>query len=198
MPLRRVAVLLVFASALSLSLAASAQQTLGRINGTVTDSSGAVLGNTTVTIINNQTDAKRQLSTQGNGSYAVQDLPIGTYTLSFSHDGFDTSNFPSIPVQADRSATLNVQLKPGQVSTSIEVAASPLLNSTDTTNGYVLDSTQIASKPLGTGSFTQLATLSPGVNADFLSDTGTNTGLGNQNIWANASGCQATPSPSTA
>jgi len=185
MPLRRVAVLLVFASALSLSLAASAQQTLGRINGTVTDSSGAVLGNTTVTIINNQTDAKRQLSTQGNGSYAVQDLPIGTYTLSFSHDGFDTSNFPSIPVQADRSATLNVQLKPGQVSTSIEVAASPLLNSTDTTNGYVLDSTQIASKPLGTGSFTQLATLSPGVNADFLSDTGTNTGLGNQNIWAN-------------
>jgi hypothetical protein len=39
--------------------------------------------------------------------------------------------------------------------------------------------------PLGTGSFTQLATLSPGINADFLSGTGTNTGLGNQNIWAN-------------
>jgi hypothetical protein len=41
------------------------------------------------------------------------------------------------------------------------------------------------SQPLATGSFTQLAVLTPGVSADLLSDTGTNTGLGNQNIWAN-------------
>ena len=182
---RTVRILLLLVSALAFTGAALAQQTLGRINGTVTDASGAVLGNTTVAITNDQTGAARQVSTQSNGVYLVQDLPIGTYSLSFSHEGFDTSKYASILVQADRSTTLNVMLKPGQVNTTVQVVATPLLNATDTTNGYVLDSTEIASRPLGTGSFTQLATLSPGVNADFLSDTGTNTGLGNQNIWAN-------------
>jgi hypothetical protein len=49
----------------------------------------------------------------------------------------------------------------------------------------VLDATTIDKVPLGTGSFTQLAVLSPGVHADLLADTGTNTGLGNQNVYAN-------------
>jgi hypothetical protein len=49
----------------------------------------------------------------------------------------------------------------------------------------VLDSSTIQNTPLGTGSFTQLAILSPGVNADFLAGSGTNAGLGNQNIWSN-------------
>jgi hypothetical protein len=64
-------------------------------------------------------------------------------------------------------------------------APPPLLNEVDTTNGYVLDENVIRNTPLGTGSFTQLAILSPGVNADFLAGTGSNSGLGNQAIWAN-------------
>src|SRR4029077_4147767 len=61
----------------------------------------------------------------------------------------------------------------------------PLRNEVDTTVGYVLDSSTIQNTPLGTGSFTQLAILSPGVSADFLAGSGTNSGLGNQAIWAN-------------
>ena len=59
------------------------------------------------------------------------------------------------------------------------------MNQTDTTNGYVVDQLTIQNTPLGTGSFTQLAMLSPGVHADFLSGAGSNGGLGNQNIYAN-------------
>jgi hypothetical protein len=55
----------------------------------------------------------------------------------------------------------------------------------DTTNGYVLSQQTILNSPLATGSFTQLAVLSPGVSADFLNGSGSNTGLGNQAIWAN-------------
>ncbi len=88
-------------------------------------------------------------------------------------------------VQADRTVTLALTLKAGAVSETVEVTATSLLNSSDTTNGYVLDSAQSLHYPLATGSFTQLATLSPGVNADLLSGAGTNNGLGNQNIWAN-------------
>jgi hypothetical protein len=76
-------------------------------------------------------------------------------------------------------------LQVGAVTESIEVTATPLLNETDTTNGYVLDESIIRNTPLGTVSFTQLAILSPGVNADFLAGTGSNSGLGNQAIWAN-------------
>ena len=177
--------LLFLASAQQLTPIGFAQQTLGRINGTVSDPSGAVIKQTSVTVTNMQTGAVRKVQTQSNGTYVVQDLPIGMYSLTFEHEGFSTENISNIAVKADRSVTLNVQLKPGSVSTSVEVLATPLLNSVDTTNGYVLDSGQISALPLGTGSFTQLATLSPGVSADFLSDTGTNTGLGNQNIWAN-------------
>ncbi|AXC14879.1 Oar protein [Acidisarcina polymorpha] len=182
-----IAVLLAILASVSASFPkrASAQQTLGTINGTVTDASGAVIQGVQVNAVNSGTGLARQTSTSGAGTYAFQDLPIGTYALSFIRDGFDTQNYPAIVVQADRTATLNAQLKVGATSTSVQVEATPLLNSTDTTNGYVLDSAQIQETPLGTGSFTQLALLSPGVNADFLADTGTNTGLGNQNIWAN-------------
>ena len=73
----------------------------------------------------------------------------------------------------------------GAVSTTVEVSAVPLMNQVDTTNGYVVDQLTIQQTPLGTGSFTQLAILSPGVHADFLGGGGSNSGLGNQAIFAN-------------
>ena len=59
------------------------------------------------------------------------------------------------------------------------------MNAVDTTNGYVLDKAQIESIPLPTGSFTGLAILSPGVNAELPAVRASNSGLGNQPIWAN-------------
>ena len=59
------------------------------------------------------------------------------------------------------------------------------MNATDTTNGYVLDKAQLESIPQPTGSFTGVAILSPGVNAELPSGTGANDGLGNLPIWAN-------------
>jgi hypothetical protein len=74
------------------------------------------------------------------------------------------------------------------VSSTVTVNATPLLNQTDTTTGYVLGDLQSNNTPLGTGSFTQLAILSPGVSADLLNTSGTNAGLGNQSTWANGQG----------
>ncbi len=170
---------------LQLSLCSFAQQTLGGIAGTVTDKSGSVLPDTTVTIVGDQTKLTRTLKTNGNGAYDFVNLPIGTYTVTVGHDGFQTERLASIPVQADRTATLNVSLKIGQVGTTIDVEAAPIMNAVDTTNGYILEEQQIEAVPLPTGSFTGLAILSPGVNAELGGGTGVNTGLGNQPIWAN-------------
>jgi hypothetical protein len=170
---------------LQLPLCSFAQQTLGGITGTVTDKSGSVLPDTTVTIVGDQTKLTRTLKTNGNGAYDFVNLPIGTYTVTVGHEGFQTERLPSILVQADRTATLNVSLKIGQVGTTIDVEAAPVMNAVDTTNGYILEEQQIEAVPLPTGSFTGLAILSPGVNAELGGGTGVNTGLGNQPIWAN-------------
>jgi hypothetical protein len=167
------------------SLPAYAQQTLGTINGTVKDSSGGAMGKVAVKVRNLGTNLTQTASTKADGSYNIPDLPIGTYEVTFTHDGFKTDVYPQILVQGDRTTTLNSSLQPGAVSTQITVSGTPLLNQVDTTNGYTMSSELIESTPLGTGSFTQLAILAPGVSADLLSGSGTNAGLGNQSIWAN-------------
>ncbi len=164
---------------------AMAQQTLGGITGEVTDASGGVIPNVTVTVIDEQTSLTRSTKTSSTGLYTFVNLPIGAYTLTYSAVGFEAQKTPHITVQADRTATLNASLKVGQTTTTIEVQAAPLMNAVDTTNGYVMEKQQIDSVPLPTGSFTGLAILSPGVNAELPGGTGANSGLGNAPIWAN-------------
>ena len=164
---------------------ARSQQTLGTISGTVSDTSGALLADTTVTAVEDQTKLTRVAKTNADGGYQFVNLPIGTYTITFTHDGFETQRNPSILVQADRTVSLNATLKIGAISTSVTVQETPLLNAVDTTNGYVLDKSQIDAIPLPTGSFTGLAILAPGVNAEVSGGTGANSGLGNSPIWAN-------------
>src|ERR1700674_950810 len=171
--------------ALAFAPRARSQQTLGGITGTVTDTTGGVLADTLVTLVGDQTTLTRTQKTNSSGSYEFVNLPIGTYTLTFSHDGFETQRIPSILVQADRTVSLNPSLKVGQVGTTITVEETPLLNAVDTTNGYVLDKAELEAIPLPTGSFTGLAILSPGVSAELPAGTGANAGLGNQPIWAN-------------
>ena len=161
----KLAIFLVAGLSLMFSLCAGAQQTLGGITGTVMDKSGSVLPDTTVTIVGDQTGLLREAKTNGNGTYDFVNLPIGTYTVSVVHEGFASQRLPSILVQANRTATLNVTLNIGQVGTTIDVQVAPLMNAVDTTNGYVLEDEQIQAVPLPTGSFTGLAILSPGVNA---------------------------------
>jgi len=164
---------------------AVAQQLLGSVEGTITDSSGAVVPGVQISLKNPDTGLTRTTNTQGDGTYKFEELPAGTYVLTFAKDGFETQKHSQIIVHATRTTTVAVQLKPGKVSEMVQVTASPLLNQVDTTNGYILDSQTIEAVPLATGSFTQLAILSPGTSADFVSGNDTNAGLGNQSIWAN-------------
>jgi hypothetical protein len=167
------------------NLPAHAQQTLGSVNGTVTDSSGGVIHNATVKIHSLATGFEQTVSTKSDGSFNIADLPVGTYSVSFSRDSFKTEVHSQILVQGNRTTTVNGSLQPGEVNVTVTVSGTPLMNQTDTTNGYVVDQQLIEQTPLGTGSFTQLAILSPGVHADFLGGAGSNAGLGNQAIFAN-------------
>jgi len=182
------AVRLVFILFLSLSIGLSnspAQQTLGAITGTVTDPSGAVVQDATVDATNLATNLNVTVHTKANGSYLISNVPAGTYKLTFSKEGFKNETHTEVIVNAERTTTVDANLQVGAASSIVEVTAVSLMNEVDTTNGYVVDTKTIQDTPLGTGSYTQLAILSPGVHADFLGGSGSNSGLGNQAIFAN-------------
>ena len=164
---------------------AYAQQTLGAITGTITDSSGAAVPDAIVKAVNTATNLEVVAHTQATGSYLLRELSAGTYKLIVTKDGFKTETHTEVLVNAERTTTVDAKLQVGSVATTVEVTSVALMNQVDTTIGYVVDQQTIQDTPLGTGSFTQLAILSPGVHADFLGGSGSNSGLGNQAIFAN-------------
>jgi hypothetical protein len=164
---------------------ATAQGTLGGITGTVTDVSGAVVVGAQVQITGQDNGVTLSTTTKKNGTYQFQNLPVGTYTVTFTQQGFEVERVADVPVQESRTGTINAALKTGSTSDTVNVNESPLMNQTDATNGYVLDAQQVQETPLATGSFTRLATLTPGVSGELLAGIGSNAGLGNQPIWAN-------------
>ena len=177
--------LVLFSIALVQPQGLHAQQTLGGITGTVVDPTGSAVPGAEVKATSEDTKLERTAHSNAQGGYNLNDLPIGKYTVTFTLLGFSTERVPGILVQADRTVTLPAQLAVGAVADSVEVDVNPLLNAVDTTNGYVLDKAQIEAIPLPTGSFTGVAILSPGVNAELPGGTGVNSGLGNAPIWAN-------------
>ncbi len=181
---RFAAYILLFSAVFCTCLPAIAQQTLGGITGTVLDPSGSAIPGVEVTAVSDETKLVRTAKSNAEGTYALVNLPIGTYTLTFTMANFSTEKIPGIIVQADRTVTLPAKLALG-ANESVTVEENPLLNAVDTTNGYVLDKAQLQAIPLPTGSFTGVAILSPGVNAELSTGTGANDGLGNQPIWAN-------------
>jgi hypothetical protein len=91
--------------------ASFAQQTLGGITGTITDASGSTIPDTNVTAVEDSTHLTRTATSNASGSYAFVNLPIGSYTLTYARDGFDSAKYPGINVQAERTVTLNVDLR---------------------------------------------------------------------------------------
>lgn len=177
-------VLAVMFTILMFSFPSWSQQTVGGITGTVSDPTGAAVPDATVKAVNADTNLAVTVKTGSTGTYSIPDLPAGPYKVTFSKDGFQTEEHTAVLVNATRTTTVDSSLTVGTLTALIEVTATPLMNQVDTTSGYVIDQLTIQNTPLGTGSFTQLAILSPGVHSDFLGGGGANTGLGNQAIFA--------------
>src|SRR5512142_2404683 len=68
----------------------NAQQLTATLSGEVTDSTGAVIPNATVTVTQTTTNAVRVVPSDGGGNYSVASLPAGTYNVSVSSQGFET------------------------------------------------------------------------------------------------------------
>ncbi len=96
-------------------------QALASITGTVTDSSGAVVANATVSVTNDATNVKKTTLSSSAGSYTVTDLLPGIYTVRVESAGFEASVHNGVGVETAHAATVDAVLLPGNTSTTVEV-----------------------------------------------------------------------------
>src|SRR6202140_2679812 len=147
----------------------------GTILGTVTDPSGAVVAGATVKVRNVATGRERTTATSADGSYAVPELPIGSYSVTVSLAGFQTAITNNVDVDVATERRVDVAFKTGQVSERVEVSGEEL-NNVETTSaelGGTLTSDTIANVPVNGRDYTKLIYLNPGVagSPDQISDS---------------------------
>ncbi len=166
----------ILAALVVLSATALVAQTFrGTILGTVTDASGAVISGATVKIHNVNTGQDRTTQTSADGSYTVSELQIGTYNVTISQNGFQTSVTSGVTVDVAAERRVDIALKPGQVTEKVEVAGESLPQVETTSNdlGGVLTSATVESLPVNGRDYTKLIYLNPGVSGspDQISDS---------------------------
>src|SRR5260370_26393450 len=142
---------------------ALAQQATASITGLVTDPSGAPIANARVTAKDADRGTTWPTKTNSEGLYSLPTLPVGRYEVRVESSGFQTALRPAFQLDINQAARVDVQMKVGQVSETVEVSsAAPLLQTETTQVNTVLAAQAIASLPLETRNYNQLALLIPG------------------------------------
>jgi hypothetical protein len=173
----------------------------GNIQGTVTDTSGAVVAFANVTLIEVATDVKHETKTDNAGIYVFPNIPIATYNLVVTVPGFETYEQTGIVLEVGSSIAVNPRLAIGKADTKIEVKSGEVqqLQTEDPTYKQTLDSEEILEMPLNSSNgrlVTNLLTLTGGTNTapanDFANGSkynyqtqawSINGGMGNAILW---------------
>ena len=153
----------LFAGLIALTPIVRAQVVGGTISGTIVDPSGAAVANAQVLVRNDEIGSERHLISGLDGRYAAPSIPVGTYTVSATADGFTAGRQLNIPLSVGQSQQVNIALAVTGVTQNVTVQdVPPLVNlSTQQTSGLV-DSREVKELPLNGRSYDQLITLNPG------------------------------------
>ena len=126
-----------------------AQVETGTIVGVVQDGTGAVVPNAAVTLTHVATGVARQTHADAQGEFNAQFLPLGTYAITVTATGYQSKTLTGITLQVDQTANLTISLTVGSVTQSVEVtSAAPLVDTTSSSLGQVIDNHQVLSMPL--------------------------------------------------
>ncbi len=141
-------------------------QESSQISGTVKDPQGAVVAGATVDTTGVDTNTHYPARTNGRGEYVVASLPAALYRVTVSVPGFQTATVENIKLQPGVPATVNVTLKVGNVTDSVEVTSGAELLQTETTSVTTnLEGAQINQLPVNSRNGNELLTLLPGTNS---------------------------------
>ncbi|MBV9437705.1 MAG: carboxypeptidase regulatory-like domain-containing protein, partial [Acidobacteria bacterium] len=177
----------VFGLALLLITNSFANDVYARIRGTVTDASGAIVPDATVTATNVATNQQRQVTVSNNGNYEFINLPIGSYRISVDKAGFKSFQTTAIPLNINQVYVQDIQLQVGATTESVTVEADPSqVETTNTQLETVIKGDTIVNLPLNGRNWVQLQATLPGVvsaSTRFGSNFATNGSQAQQNSY---------------
>ena len=155
--------------------AASAfSQTTAGVNGTVTDSSGALVPDASVTITSLDVGSKKETATDASGAYQFAILQPGRYALVAKKQGFKQVAHEGVELEVNQIARIDFVMEPGALSETVQVMDSaPLLESNTSSVGQVIETKAVSDLPLNGRNFAQLAILGPGVTGVGYAASGT-------------------------
>jgi hypothetical protein len=137
------------------------------LNGTVSDSSGAVVQRADVVLTSGETGFSRQTTTNETGLYNFVRVPVGTYSLSIKQAGFKPFQIEGINLSVGASPTFDVQLQVGSAETSVSVTADvPIVETGTSATSTTVNEKQVADLPVNGRNFLDFTTLTPGVVRD--------------------------------
>src|SRR6266567_1878022 len=142
--------LLSFALAVCVCATAFGQGTTSRVLGTVQDSSGAVVPNATVKLINEGTRVTFDTKTAASGAYAFEAVQIGSYTLNVEASGFRKFSTTGNAVTIGQPTTINVKLEVGTLIDTVEVSSQAETVQTSTSGNYgnLISGAQVKDLPI--------------------------------------------------
>ncbi|MGC4084361.1 MAG: carboxypeptidase-like regulatory domain-containing protein [Vicinamibacterales bacterium] len=180
---------------LSLTSAAWAQQASG-IAGVVRDTSGLAMPGVTVEAASPALIEKvRTVTTDGEGRYSIVDLRPGSYTVTFSLEGFSTVKREGIDLATGFTATVNVSMQVGSLSETITVSgAAPVVDTTSMRKQETLNTNELESLPSGNVGLQTLAYVTPGfaaTQADVGGTRDTWSAQGNYTLFHGKAGTRA-------
>jgi len=133
------------------------------LTGTVTDPSGKLLAKTHITAVQISTQLQRETISDSTGNYTIAELPVGTYSVTFEHPGFQTLKFASVVQVIGRTRTLDAKLKVAGGEETVEISASSSLMDHDTSAVTGLIEKQQADElPLNGRNWSALTAFVPG------------------------------------
>lgn len=147
---------------------AVAQFETASLLGYVRDSSGALISNAQVTLINQNTQQKVVLKTTGEGSFEFTDVKPGQYHVLAQATGFNTADTSPFTVQVNARQRVDVTLQAGASETVTVTDAAALLDTDDSERGQVIGTREVENLPLNGRAYADLAALVPGVRRNLL------------------------------
>jgi hypothetical protein len=151
--------------------AALAQQTTGNITGRVMDQNNAVIPGATVTAKNPSTGFVRSEVTDAEGLFRLVSLPVGVYEVTAELSGFETKALKDIVINVSTTITLDFTLKVAAIAETVNVlGATPMIETSSSSVGGIVDVKRIESLPLNGRQFANLAATIPGVGLGFHTD----------------------------
>jgi hypothetical protein len=148
--------------------------TTGKIAGVITDPSGGVVPNATVTVKSTALMATRTTNTQADGSYLVDLLPPGTYTVTVTATGFQTFAETGIVITAGFTATVNPKVTVGEVTQTVTVQSEPVVDLQNVQTSTTFDNTLLQDIPSGRDPWSTVAQM-PGVASSTFDVAGNNS-----------------------